>query len=78
MLGAMATIPLPDAFQGRPKTTKLDPEQTHLYDQFGIEVPFVRIGSPERRFFRVSAQLYNSEDDYKYLAEALNLIQPKG
>ncbi len=71
MLGAMATIPLPRQFQGRRRRGKIDPEQLRLYDEFGIEVPFFRIGEPVRRYFRVSAQLYNSPEEYDYLAQAL-------
>jgi isopenicillin-N epimerase len=71
MLGSMATIPLPNRFQGKPRTSKIDPEQLALYDQFGIEVPFVRLGKPVRRYFRISAQIYNSLEDYNYLATAL-------
>jgi isopenicillin-N epimerase len=71
LLGSMATLPLPPRFQGRPKTGKIDSEQSCLYDQFGIEVPFFRLGSPERRYFRISAQLYNSLAEYQYLARAL-------
>lgn len=72
MLAAMATIPLPEGFQGRPRSGKIDGEQLRLYDQFGIEVPFNRIGQPEKCWFRISAQIYNSLADYEYLAEALN------
>jgi isopenicillin-N epimerase len=71
MLGAMATLPLPESFQGIPKTGKIDPEQLNLYDQYGIEVPFVRFGAPERRWFRISAQLYNSLAEYSYLEKAM-------
>jgi isopenicillin-N epimerase len=71
MLGAIATVPLPEAFQHRPKRGKIDTEQLRLYDEFGIEVPFVRIGQPPRRYFRISAQLYNTVADYEYLAESL-------
>jgi isopenicillin-N epimerase len=71
MLGAMATLPLPEAFQGRPKDGKLDADQLRLYDEYGIELPLLRFGSPERRYFRISAHLYNSLADYAYLAEAL-------
>jgi hypothetical protein len=67
----MATIPLPQSFQGRPRTGKIDAEQCRLYDEFGIEVPFFRIGRPERRYFRISAQLYNVPGDYELLAQAL-------
>ncbi len=77
LLGAMATLPLPEAFQGRPKAGRIDSEQLRLYDEFGIEVPFVRIGQPARRYFRISAQLYNTLADYEYLAAALLQVAPK-
>jgi len=74
MLGAMVTLPLPERFQGLPRTGKIDLEQKRLYDEFGIEVPLVRFGQPGSRWFRVSAQLYNSLADYEYLADALNRL----
>ncbi len=74
LLGAMATLPLPLRFQDRPKSMKIDPEQSLLYDRFGLEVPFIRLGRPERRFFRISAQIYNSLPDYAYLAHAINSL----
>ena len=73
-LGAMATIPLPREFQGRPKSAKIDPEQCRLYDEFGIEVPFYRFGQPETRYLRISAQLYNSMPEYRFLARALKSL----
>jgi isopenicillin-N epimerase len=69
MLGSMATVPLPDKFQGKPPSGKIDLEQLRLYDEFGIEVPFNRIDG--RRYLRVSAQIYNSRADYRFLADAL-------
>jgi isopenicillin-N epimerase len=74
MLGAMATIPLPERFQGPPRTGKIDAEQLRLYDRFRIEVPFIRMGKPERRYVRISAQLYNSIEEYDYLASALSRV----
>ncbi|HWI57891.1 MAG TPA: aminotransferase class V-fold PLP-dependent enzyme, partial [Bacillota bacterium] len=74
LLGSIATLPLPQRFQGAPRNGKIDPEQLRLYDEFGIEVPFFRIGQPERRFFRISAQLYNSLAEYEYLAQALRRL----
>jgi hypothetical protein len=68
MLGAMATLPLPGRFQGRPRSGKIDVEQLRLCDEFGIKLPFFRFGSPERRYFRLSAHLHNS------LAEALQAL----
>ncbi len=75
MLGSMATMPLPEEFQGRPKSGKLDAEQLRLYDEFRIEVPFLRFGLDGRRWFRISAQVYNSAEEYDYLAEALEQVQ---
>jgi len=74
MLGAMATIPLPERFQDRPRTGRIDTEQLRLYDKFRIEVPFNRFGKPEKRWFRISAQVYNSLAEYEYLAETLKLL----
>jgi isopenicillin-N epimerase len=71
LLGSMATLPLPPRFQGRPKSGRIDPEQRLLYDRFAIEVPFYRFGRPEKRWVRLSAQLYNSLADYEFLAHAL-------
>ena len=71
MLGSMATIPLPNRFQKAKAQGKIPAEQLALYDQFGIEVPFNRIGNPPRRYFRISAQIYNSLGDYQFLARAL-------
>jgi isopenicillin-N epimerase len=75
MLGSMATIPLPARFQGRPRSGKIDPEQLRLYDRFGIEVPWFRFGTPELRYLRVSAQLYNSPAEYRFLAEAVKRLR---
>jgi len=75
MLGSMATLPLPERFQGKPRSGRIDPEQLRLYDDFGIEVPFMRFGQPERRYFRVSAQVYNTLADYEYLAGALSKME---
>jgi isopenicillin-N epimerase len=71
MLGSMATVRLPQRFQKRPLNGRFEEEQVRLYGEFGIEVPFLRIGMPAERFIRVSAQLYNTAEDYEYLAEAV-------
>jgi isopenicillin-N epimerase len=74
MLGSMATVRLPQRFQGRSLNGRFEVEQVQLYKEFGIEVPFLRIGMPTARFIRVSAQLYNTAAEYEYLAEALARI----
>lgn len=72
MLGSMATLPLPTRLQGRPRHGKIDPEQLRLYDDFRIEVPFVRVNAT--RYFRISAHVYNTRRDYQRLAEALAVL----
>lgn len=72
LLGSLATIPLPARFGGSRQSGKIDAEQLRLHDEFGIEVPFTRVGG--QRCFRVSAQLYNTPAEYKYLADALKAL----
>lgn len=74
LLGSIATIPLPARFQKRKASGKIDREQLALYDRFGIEVPLNRFGSPSQRWLRISAQIYNSPADYKFLADALETL----
>jgi isopenicillin-N epimerase len=71
LLGSLATIPLPELFQSRGPSGKIDQEQLALYDRFGIEVPLSRFGKPAQRWLRISAQIYNSPADYVFLADAL-------
>jgi isopenicillin-N epimerase len=74
MLGSMAALPLPPRFQGLPRSERIDPEQQRLYDHFRIEVPLTRVGSPERRYFRISAHIYNSLPEYEYLGKAFSVL----
>jgi isopenicillin-N epimerase len=72
MIGSMATVLLPERFQNKVSNSRPVEEQARLYDEFGIEVPFVSIG--ELRGFRVSAQLYNHADEYRFLGAILRSI----
>ncbi len=80
MLGSMATLPLPRAFQETQAGESLaviarfDPLQSLLLENHHIEVPLVRWGKPTRRWFRVSAHAYNSPHEYERLADALNAL----
>ncbi len=73
MLGSMATLPMPDGLDVLGEIGVLDPIYQVLFDGYGIELHVIRLGG--RRWFRISAHLYNSADDYRYLAEALGEIQ---
>jgi isopenicillin-N epimerase len=72
MIGSMATLPLPPSFQRFTQTGKIAADQLRLNDEFGIEVPFNRFG--DRRWFRISAQIYNTLAEYEFLAEALQAV----
>lgn len=70
MLGALAVVPLPDG----------DWQRLHaaLLEQFGIEVPIIPWGHAGGRQIRISAQIYNTLEQYDYLAIALNQLLGRG
>ena len=69
MVACIATLMLP--FDASVKPHERDPLHATLKEKYGIQVPVWSWPSPEGRYFRISAQLYNSEDEYRYLAWAL-------
>jgi isopenicillin-N epimerase len=75
MLGSMAAVPLPD---GPPYVPTLfgDPLQDALFER-QIEVPIVPWPSQPKRVLRVSAQLYNTIEDYETLARSLVELLPR-
>jgi len=75
MIGSLASIPLPDATRpAAAATPRRDPLQDALFDGFAIEVPVMVWPAAPRRLVRVSAQLYNTGDDYGRLADALRTL----
>jgi isopenicillin-N epimerase len=84
LTGPMATVLLPrvpeafrEAHAARP-TAYHDALQDDLLERHGVQVPIWRFGAMKKgdpfdgqRCVRISAQLYNSEAQYAYLAEAL-------
>ncbi len=74
MLGSMASVPLPDGTATEIDPIKGDPLQVELFDRFKIEVPVHIWPSPPKRVLRVSAQLYNTIDEYRHLASALRQL----
>jgi isopenicillin-N epimerase len=75
MMGSMATLPLPDGFPSVPTDAfPGDPLERTLRDRFGIVVPVFPWPQPPKRLFRVSAQLYNSLDEYERLADAFRQV----
>jgi isopenicillin-N epimerase len=71
MIGSLASVVLPDGATSEIAWRRPDPLQRRLYDDWKIEVPIMSWPAPPRRLIRISAQLYNTRDDYVRLAEAL-------
>ncbi len=65
MIGSLAAVQLPDG---------TDDLQKYLFDRFAIEVPVITWPAPPTRWVRVSAHIYNREQDYERLAEALGTL----
>jgi isopenicillin-N epimerase len=72
MVGSMAAFPLPEGVPGAlAPPLYLDPLQEHLWERFRIEVPVQAWPAPPKRVLRISAQVYNSPEQYSRLAGAL-------
>jgi isopenicillin-N epimerase len=76
LLGALASIPLPDSPSSLPSRSPLylDPLQDRLLAEYKIEVPIIPWPQPPKRLLRISAQLYNSLPQYERLANALEKL----
>jgi isopenicillin-N epimerase len=75
LLGSMAALPLPDLYPGDLKPPVfMDPLQDALWFGHRIELPVMPWPAPPRRCCRISAQAYNTLDDYARLAAALKEI----
>jgi isopenicillin-N epimerase len=66
MLGSLATLPLPDG-----SYTEL---QDALLEKFKIEVPIVPYPAAPKRLVRISAQIYNTSEQYDFLGVALQAL----
>jgi len=75
MIGSLAALPLPDGSPEPPESPLYsDALQNSLVRDHGIEVPVIPWPSAPRRLLRISAQLYNSLDQYERLAGVLRDI----
>ena len=68
MIGSIAAVQLPP---GDPDALVLDPLQTTLFEEDGFEVLMPLWPAPPARLLRISAQLYNTPDEYERLASVL-------
>jgi isopenicillin-N epimerase len=74
LVGALASIPIADASGASASVSPLyaDALQDELRLEHGIEVPVIPWPAPPKRLLRISAQLYNSIDQYQRLADSLS------
>lgn len=73
MLGAIAAVRLPDRREGeRGVNGKYpDPLQERLIERWRVQVPIIPFPSSPTRWVRISAHVYNTIEQYEYLARAL-------
>ena len=69
MIGSLATLPLPDGPPVEAGTT--DSLAQALFAKHRIELPVVHWPKAGRRWFRISAMIYNERAEYERLGEAL-------
>ncbi|HUO84065.1 MAG TPA: aminotransferase class V-fold PLP-dependent enzyme, partial [Thermoanaerobaculia bacterium] len=74
MIGSLASVPLPDGRSLTAPSLYGDPLQDALLERFGIEVPVIPWPAPPHRLLRISAQIYNTIDEYRFLADCLRLL----
>lgn len=72
-VGSMAAVPLPDNLpeEQPPDHLFVEPLQEELFVKHKIEVPILTWPSWPKRLLRISAQRYNSIEQYQFLAEVL-------
>lgn len=71
MIGSLAAVPLPDGTTKPPVSSMfMDPLQLKLFEK-GFEVPLPPWPKPPHRLIRISAQIYNHEDQYDRLAKTV-------
>jgi len=77
MLGSIITIPLWDDKIPTINFNYYTEVKNILYDQYKIEVPCFFFPQAPKQYFRISAQLYNSMEQYEYLAASLLEIRDR-
>jgi len=70
-VGSILTLPLPDGLPAPRKFHAHPPFKDLLFEKYHIEVPVLMFPAAPRQWFRISAQLYNSMEQYEYLADCL-------
>jgi isopenicillin-N epimerase len=66
MIGTLVAFPIPDG--------SADPLHDRLLSEFRTEIPVFPWPAPPQRLIRISAQLYNSVEQYRALGQALRAV----
>ena len=75
MVASMASFPLPSAAVASMHDYKgFDPLQERLFHDYRIEIPVWNWTEPVSRMTRISVQMYNSMEQYVFLANALSVV----
>ncbi|MBM3405164.1 MAG: aminotransferase class V-fold PLP-dependent enzyme [Bacteroidetes bacterium] len=77
MIGTLCALPIPDGHDARKPPyphNYIEPLQEKLYRDYHIEVPVIYWPEYPRRVIRTATQIYNTIDQFIYLAESLKKI----
>ena len=71
MVSSMSSVEFPWDEDVGPAPIDGDPIHNTLYDEYRIQVPVISWPNHNRKYLRISAQIYNSKEDYEYLSDSL-------
>ena len=71
MVSSIAAVEMPGNGEVGAMSLEGDPYHNFLLDEYGIQVPVFPWRHHGKRYIRISAQLYNDIDEYRFLADAL-------
>ncbi|MBD3366860.1 MAG: aminotransferase class V-fold PLP-dependent enzyme [Candidatus Eisenbacteria bacterium] len=79
MIGTLAAVPLGrGTYHFTTTALSFDPMEEILRERYGIEVPVLACPSGPAGILRISAQIYNTAEQYAYLADAVSEISSIG
>ena len=71
MVSSIAAVEMPGEGDVGPMSLEGDPYHNFLLDEFGIQVPVFPWRHHNKKYIRISAQLYNHVEEYEFLADCL-------
>ena len=71
MISSMSSVEFPSNEDIESIPLDGDPIHNQLYDEHRIQVPVISWPNHNSKYIRISAQLYNSKEEYEYLSDSL-------